>query len=91
MPISREDVIWRLDHLHLRFSFMGLLPIEASRRFLSGLAEGLQAYAVELQAQLDAFPNLPTPQPKLALAHGLEMTRATAQWARTAMPSSVLT
>ena len=84
-PVSREDIIWRLDHLHLRFSFMGLLSVKESRRFLLQLAAGLDAYAHELQLQLNAFPDLPVPQPRLALAHGIESTLATARWARSAM------
>lgn len=86
-PVTREDIIWRLDHLLLRFSFMGLLPVEESRRFLLQLADGLGAYAHELQLQLDAFPDLAVPQPRLALAHGIESTLATARWARGAMQS----
>lgn len=85
-PVSREDIIWRLDHLHLRFSFMGLLPVKESRHFLLQLSEGLEAYAHELQLQLDAFPDLSVPQPRLALVHGIESTLATARWARGAIP-----
>lgn len=87
LRVTAEEVVRGLDHLLLRFSFMGILPKRVSRDFLSQLVAALEAYAADLQAQLVAFPTLPVPQPRLALACGLEGVLATLRWARDAQTS----
>lgn len=86
-PVAAEEVVRDLDHLLLRFSFMGCLPNQVSQDFLAQLAAGLATYAADLQAQLEAFPALPVSQPRLALACGLEGVLATLRWARQAQTS----
>ena len=81
-PITREDVIWRMDELLLRFSFMGhWVSGELVKRFLSQFSLEIGGYLEVLQARLSAFPNLPSPTARLALEYGIEQYQAAARWA----------
>lgn len=85
-PVTREDVVWRLDELMLRFVFIGnLCAGETGLRFLRELAEQTEGYAEELQGQLAAQQEQAMLQSRLALEHGIEQYRATAGWARRAI------
>lgn len=84
--ITREDVIWRLDELLLRFSFMGhwVRPAQV-RRFLKEFRQEIGGYLEVLQAQRSAFPDLPSPTARLALDYGLAQYQAALRWADQAL------
>lgn len=80
--ITREDVIWRLDELLLRFSFMGhwVKPAQVTR-FLKQFRLEIVGYLEVLQAQRSAFPDLPSPTARLALDYGIAQYQTAARWA----------
>jgi len=82
-PVTRDDVVHRMDSLLLRFSFMsGLLGAGEIAAFLRRLAEETEGYLGVLEAELrTSGPGLPFTG-RAALAQGVESYRATARWAR---------
>lgn len=86
LEIGRPDIERRIDELMLRFAFHYLLgDVAPTRRFLAALLREVEAYVGELERQAAAFPEQTPPQPRLALAAGIEQYRACARWARGAM------
>ncbi len=84
-PITREDVVWCLDELALRFSFLGhLVPKERSITFLQSYQVHVEAYAQELALQIRGIPDTGVPHGRLALELGREHYLAAARWARRA-------
>ncbi len=82
-PVTREDVMRRMDNLILRFSFMdGLLPKVTILGFLHSLATETEAYLAVLEKEVrrDApgmsFCGL------AAIEQGVESFRTLARWAR---------
>lgn len=85
-PITREDVIWRLDELLLRFSFMGnWLPGLLVQRFLAQFSQETSHYLDLLLAQRAAFPDFSSPTARLALDYGIEQYQAAVRWADRAL------
>jgi len=86
LPVTREDVVWRLDELALRFSFMGHLVSRAqSLDFLRAYLKETESYARELQAQAKAFRPGFAPHGRLAVELGLEQYLGSVRWARRAL------
>ncbi len=84
--IDREDVIRRVDELILRFAFHWVLDSRtATLRFLESFLREVEDYLGELNRQLKVFPAGAPPQPRLAMAVGIEQYRASARWARKAI------
>lgn len=85
-PIGRDDVVWRLDCLLLRFSFIGDACGKARTRvFLRQFLAAVEQYLEELSAQLAQFPRRcggAAPNGLYALEYGLECYRTTARWIR---------
>lgn len=81
-PVTREDVIRRLDGLMLRFSFMSGLVGEAETLvFLAALAAETQSYLKVLEEEFRrSAPGLPF-SGRAALEQGVETYRVTARWA----------
>lgn len=85
-PVTRDDVVFDLDVLLLRFAFMGNLSgAEETRRFLQSLVRELEGYVGELELQLETLPAGPTLHGRLALECGIESHRAHIRWARRAL------
>lgn len=85
-PVRREDVVFHLDELLLRFSLMGGLQTAVqTRRFLSSFARQVEAYVVELRRQHEALPGDAPLHGRLALQCGIESYRAHARWAKRAL------
>jgi DNA-binding PadR family transcriptional regulator len=82
-PVGREDVVWGVDELMLRFAFSGGALGEAqARRLLGALLRELAPYLAELERYLrKAGPAMPITG-RLALEHGVEGYRSLARWAR---------
>jgi DNA-binding PadR family transcriptional regulator len=84
--VTRDDVIWRMDALMLRFSFHSVLDSRsASRSFLHGFERQVRSYAKELERQREKFPPEAPLQACLALESGIEQYLAHARWARKAL------
>lgn len=85
-PVTRDDVVFRLDELLLRFSLMaGLLSAAQTRRFLRTFTREVEAYVVELRRQEEALPVDASVHGTLALECGIESYRAHARWAKRAL------
>ncbi len=84
--VRREDVIWRLDELMLRFGFHSFLASDtASRKFLTGFVAEVDGYIKELRQQLKMMPTGTPIHGKLALAAGVALYQAHCRWARKAL------
>lgn len=83
LPVTRDDIIWNLDGLILRFAFMELVVgREATLQFLhqyqreaESYVESLERTREEMKAQMNTSANL-------ALEHGIESYRMNADWAK---------
>lgn len=85
-PVTREDVVWQLPELMLRFAFMdGNVPRSISLRFLSQFEQALSAYTVELRADFERTSSqMPINTGLLAFQSGIEGMEAQLVWARQA-------
>lgn len=85
-PVRRDDVVFRLDELLLRFSLMGgLQTVVQTRRFLKSFAREVEAYVVELRRQQEALSGDAPLHGRLALDCGIQSYRAHARWAKRAL------
>jgi len=90
-PVTDEDLMWDMEDLLLRFSFMGhVAGATETRRFLGDLADKADARVRELESHLRAMKAAGTPAGvlptgRLALAYGTESYRGLARWARKAL------
>ena len=84
--VQREDVIWRLEELMLRFAFHSFLESNtASREFLTSFEAEVDGYIKELRQQLEMVPTATPIHGKLALESGIEQYLAHRRWARKAL------
>ena len=81
-PVTREDVIWGLDQLILRFPFLERLGPEVVLRFLREFHAEVESYIPELEAYVETAGEHLPPCARLALEHGIEGYRLEANWAR---------
>jgi DNA-binding PadR family transcriptional regulator len=83
--VTREDVIWRMDALMLRFSFHSVLDSRsATHSFLIDFEREVLSYVKELETQRKQFPPEAPLQACLALEAGIEQYCGHARWARKA-------
>jgi hypothetical protein len=82
-PVTREDIIRRMDGLLLRFAFMSdLVGADKMLEFLRVLWTETEGYLKELEAEFRrSAPGLPF-SGRAALEQGVESCRTTARWAR---------
>ena len=84
--VRREDVVWRMDDLMLRFAVMGeIVGRAATLRFLRGFVEEVEAYVVELRRYLDGAREGMPICGRLAMESGIEGYEMHAVWARRAI------
>jgi DNA-binding PadR family transcriptional regulator len=83
-PITRDDVVWGLDPVLLRFAFLdGNVSRKVTARFLADLERHLEAYVEELEAYAADSGLLRTPSTgALAFSNGLGNYRAQLAWTR---------
>ncbi len=82
-PVTRDDVIWHLDDVMLRFAFGGaMLGRDWALAFLEELAGQIESYVSYLDEQLGALDEEGGPYGRYALEHGAAMYRAAGRWAR---------
>lgn len=80
--LTPDDVARRFDDLMLRLAFHWVLnDLEATRVFVSALADELDSYVEALESQRRQFPEQTPIQPRLALDAGIEQVKAAARWA----------
>lgn len=86
LPVTQDDVLWRMDDLMLRFAFMDpVVGREATLRFLEQFASRVEAHVAGLHQYLDSVrANLPICG-RLAMASGIESYETNARWARRAI------
>lgn len=85
-PVTRDDVIWHLDDLLLRFALMdGIAGRVATLRFLHSFAVELEHYVEHLRGYLDSARAAMPAAGRLAMEHGIESYAMTAAWARRAI------
>jgi DNA-binding PadR family transcriptional regulator len=85
-PVTRDDVIWHMDDLMMRFAFMDpIVGREMTVQFLKAFASELEAHATELRHYLDGVRQIMPPCGRLAMENGIQGYEMNAQWARRAM------
>jgi DNA-binding PadR family transcriptional regulator len=81
-PVARDDVVWRMDELMLRFAFMGdVLGKDGSLLFLRELKSRINEYIPYLQRHLEVQRELRSVNGTYALEQGIDKYKATARWA----------
>lgn len=83
-PVTREDVIWRLEQIMLRFAFLdGNVDRSVTHRFLDQFELELAAYVRELREHDKAFGSeLRSSTGYLAFKSGIESYQTHLLWAR---------
>jgi len=85
-PVTRDDVIWRMDDLMMRFAFMdGIVGREMTVRFLEDFASQIDAHVADLQHYFDSAKSILPACGKLAMENGIQGYEMNAQWARRAI------
>jgi len=85
-PVTREDVIWRIDTVFIRFAFQGdNVPRNVSLRFLDQFEEQLVSYTRELrQYAEESGLACSSTTGALAFASGVEGYQSQLAWTRQA-------
>jgi DNA-binding PadR family transcriptional regulator len=85
-PVTRNDVIWKMDDLMLRFAFMGnMVNREESLNFLSEFLAEVESYIVYLRQHLESLKNEIPTHGKLAMENGIGSYEMNARWAKRAV------
>ena len=85
-PVTRDDVIWHLDDLMMRFAFMdGLVGREETVRFLQDFASQIDGYVAVLRGYLNGVKDIMPPCGRLAMENGIQGYEMNARWARQAI------
>ncbi|MGA7343512.1 MAG: PadR family transcriptional regulator [Terracidiphilus sp.] len=86
LPVHRDDVIWRLPELMLRFAFMdGNVPRSTTLGFLGEFERELAEYLAGLEANLEEMTSkFPMHTGVLAFLSGIHAMEAQLAWARQA-------
>ena len=85
-PVAREDVIWHMDDLMMRFAFMDpLVGREMTVRFLQEFAAQLDAHTADLQRYFESARGILLVCGRLAMENGIQSYKMNAQWARRAV------
>jgi DNA-binding PadR family transcriptional regulator len=83
---TRDEVVWEMDSLMLRFAFMGeTLPVKAALRFLEAFLREVEAHTGELRAFGAVHGPKMTATGRLAFEAGIGGYEADASWARHAL------
>ena len=86
LPPTREEVVWEMDSLMLRFAFMGeTLPANAAVRFLTAFEREVHAHLEEMRLYCDLHCQHMTATGRLAFEAGIGNYEAQETWARRAL------
>ena len=83
--VTRDDVALRMNELALRFAFMEVAGAQVARRFLSSLADEIDAHVEHLELTLSEMEGSAASHGRLALQMGIDTYRAQGAWARGAL------
>jgi DNA-binding PadR family transcriptional regulator len=85
-PVTRDDAIFRMPELMLRFAYMdGNVPRSTALRFLEDFEQELGVYVAELRADFDRMSSaLPINTGLLGFQSGIEVMEAQLTWVRQA-------
>lgn len=87
-PVTRQDVIWHLDELMIRFVYVEeVLGRNEALEFSRSLQREVEAFAVEFAAYVDQVREGQSLMARLALENGLESYRQQLRWAQKAVRS----
>lgn len=82
-PVTQNDIVWNMDNLLLRFTFMGdILGRKETVHFLREFLLTVESYIPSLEEHIISVRSMGSPYGAFALEHGLEMYRVHARWAR---------
>ncbi len=85
-PVTREDIIWHMDDLMMRFAFMdGLIGREGTMRFLRDFATHIDVHVADLRRYFEGARGILPACGKLAMENGIESYEMNARWARRAV------
>ena len=85
-PVTKDDVIWRMDDLMLRFAFMDPVVGHAGTlHFLAEYASEVDSYLVTLRGYLSDVTDTMSPCGRLAMEQGIAGYKMNAQWAKRAI------
>ena len=86
LPVARDDVVWHMDDLMLRFAFMDeAVGRKSTVRFLKELLSAIEPYVGSLRQYLDEVKDQMSPCGKLAMENGIAGYEMNAKWARRAI------
>ena len=84
--VSKEDVIWRMDDLMLRFAFMDeLVGRECTLRFLEEFLTETESHLCSLRQYQDQIKVILPACGKLAMENGINNYEMNAKWAKRAV------
>jgi DNA-binding PadR family transcriptional regulator len=80
-PVTLDDIMWRMDDLMLRFSFVyDVLGKERTLKFLEEFSSAIESHIQALENEYNAMnKDLSFGGPR-AFEHGIETYRSTARW-----------
>ena len=84
--VTRDDVIWRMDDLKLRFSFMdNVVGRKKTLKFLNGFMIEVESYYRSLQEYLQEVKGDISMCGRLAMENGIETYKMNAKWIKRAI------
>jgi len=83
-PVTRQDVMYNIDEVMLRFAFMESLGTRRIVAFLSGLERHVQEHITDLTTYLSGVRAAMPVTGRLAMESGIQSYEAILRWARRA-------
>ena len=85
-PVTRDDVIWRMDDLMLRFAFIEqVVGRKRTLQFLKEFQSEIESHHRSLRKYLDEVKEFIPPCGRLAMENGIEIYKMNAKWAKRAI------
>ncbi len=85
-PVTRDDVIWRMDDLMLRFAFIEqVVGRKKTLQFLKEFMIEIESHHRSLQQYLKEVKGIISTCGRLAMENGIEMYKMNAKWAKRAI------
>jgi DNA-binding PadR family transcriptional regulator len=82
-PVTLDDIMWRMDVLMMRFSFMyELLGKERTLKFLEELSSATDSHIQALKKEHEVMNKNISFGGVRAFEHGIDIYRSTARWAK---------
>jgi DNA-binding PadR family transcriptional regulator len=85
-PVTRDDVIWHMDDLMLRFAFIEqVVGRKRTLQFLKEFQSEIESHHRSLRQYLDEVKEFISPCGRLAMENGIEIYKMNAKWAKRAI------